>query len=192
MLSYPGEHKLYELDVASSAARIAGGIVLALRMLGVEAEVGGFRGVPREEHLCYLRPGSSDVVVGGFKVSGSAQRRAWGSLLQHGTLLIDFDPEEWLSVIRVSKIMGEELRRYVRGLSSILGYKPKLTMIIEAMIKGLAAALGYNDWYKGSLDSGEAELAYTLYKVKYSKSTWNLKGLEFQLSAGTSSEYLKR
>jgi lipoate---protein ligase len=35
--------------------------------------------------------GTSDVAVGGRKISGNAQARRWKSLLVHGTLLVDFD-----------------------------------------------------------------------------------------------------
>lgn len=35
--------------------------------------------------------GTSDVAVGGRKISGNAQAWRWKSLLVHGTLLIDFD-----------------------------------------------------------------------------------------------------
>ncbi len=35
--------------------------------------------------------GSSDVAVGGRKISGNAQARRWKALLVHGTLLVDFD-----------------------------------------------------------------------------------------------------
>ena len=35
--------------------------------------------------------GTSDVAVGGRKISGNAQAWRWKSLLVHGTLLVDFD-----------------------------------------------------------------------------------------------------
>ncbi len=35
--------------------------------------------------------GTSDVAVGGRKISGNAQARRWKALLVHGTLLVDFD-----------------------------------------------------------------------------------------------------
>jgi lipoate-protein ligase A len=35
--------------------------------------------------------GTSDIAVGGRKISGNAQARRWRALLVHGTLLVDFD-----------------------------------------------------------------------------------------------------
>jgi lipoate-protein ligase A len=83
-------HPLYSMDVASSAARIAEGIAIAVRRLGLEASVRGL-GEPWSSSFCYVSPGSSDVTIGGRKVSGSAQRRDWGVILQHGTLLLRYD-----------------------------------------------------------------------------------------------------
>ncbi len=45
--------------------------------------------------LCFERRSTSDIVIGKHKVLGSAQRRASGALLQHGSLLLrtsDFAP----------------------------------------------------------------------------------------------------
>ena len=58
-------------------ARFAGLIVDSLRRLGLDAEASG----------------RNDILVGGRKVSGTAQRIAGGRLLYHGTLLFDSDPE---------------------------------------------------------------------------------------------------
>jgi lipoyl(octanoyl) transferase len=41
-----------------------------------------------EPFLCFQRRAAGDVVVGDFKVLGSAQRRRQGALLQHGSLLL--------------------------------------------------------------------------------------------------------
>ncbi|HKI19115.1 MAG TPA: lipoate--protein ligase, partial [Isosphaeraceae bacterium] len=39
--------------------------------------------------LCFTDRNPHDIVIGGFKVVGSAQRRRVGSVLQHGSLLLD-------------------------------------------------------------------------------------------------------
>jgi lipoate-protein ligase A len=49
----------------------------------------------------------NDVIVNGKKVSGNAQTRKEGILLQHGTLLLDVDPEKMFTVLKVPK---EKLR----------------------------------------------------------------------------------
>ena len=44
--------------------------------------------------------GTSDVAVGGRKISGNAQAWRWKSLLVHGTLLVDFDFEMAEKILR--------------------------------------------------------------------------------------------
>lgn len=45
----------------------------------------------------------NDIAVGAKKISGSAQTRRGGVLLQHGTILYDLDLEKMFSVLNVSK-----------------------------------------------------------------------------------------
>ncbi len=44
--------------------------------------------------------GTSDVAVGGRKISGNAQARRWKAVLVHGTLLVDFDYELAAAVLK--------------------------------------------------------------------------------------------
>jgi lipoate-protein ligase A len=169
-------HPLARLSVDESAAMIARGIALAVERLGADAGVGGFKGTARGG-LCYVRPGSSDVVVAGRKISGSAQLRAHGALLQHGTLLLRFDPEEWLSVIPVEGMTPKTLASKVAGLYDLLGREVPLARVVEELVRGMAEALGYgDDWREGSLTPRELQLAAQLYKLKYGNSRWNLMG----------------
>lgn len=51
--------------------------------------------------LCFLHPAAGDVLVGGYKVVGSAQRRRRGALLQHGSILLAASSHApWLPGIR--------------------------------------------------------------------------------------------
>ena len=45
----------------------------------------------------------NDVVIEGKKVSGNAQTRKKGILLQHGTILLDVDPEKMFTLLKVPK-----------------------------------------------------------------------------------------
>src|SRR5215469_16571670 len=45
----------------------------------------------------------NDVIVDGKKVSGNAQTRKEGTLLQHGTILLDVDPEKMFTFLKVQK-----------------------------------------------------------------------------------------
>lgn len=45
-----------------------------------------------EPFLCFQRRTDGDVIVGEYKIAGSAQRRRLGAVLQHGSLLLERSP----------------------------------------------------------------------------------------------------
>ncbi len=66
-------------------------IVAALAELGVRAKpFGQTVSVPRsaEPFLCFQRRTADDLIVSGYKVVGSAQRRGQHGVLQHGSILL--------------------------------------------------------------------------------------------------------
>ena len=78
---------LFPKNIIRSYEMICGWIVNGLKTLGIDAV---FSPV-------------NDVLVGGKKISGSAQTRRGGVLLQHGTVLYDLDLATMFSVLNVSK-----------------------------------------------------------------------------------------
>ncbi|MGC9554231.1 MAG: lipoate--protein ligase family protein [Thermoplasmatota archaeon] len=72
--------------VQDSCAAICSALVAGLREMGVEAVFSPL----------------NDVVVNGKKISGSAQTRRHGVVLQHGTVLVDLDAIRMFSLLRVS------------------------------------------------------------------------------------------
>jgi lipoate-protein ligase A len=164
------DHPLYSLTIEESAARIAEGVAEALRILGLDARVGGYKGAGEAE-LCYLRTGSSDVTVDGRKISGSAQFRGYGGLLQHGTLLLDFDPSLWSRIIRVRS--GEELGS-VTSLRAE-GLNVPVSRVMRALADGFSRVLGAGVTYS-PLSPEELEEALLLYEAKYSTMKWNIEG----------------
>jgi lipoate-protein ligase A len=64
-------------------------MVHVLSGLGFNARLRGTAdGARRAEFLCFGRGDDFDVIMGGSKVLGSAQRRRKGAVLQHGSLLL--------------------------------------------------------------------------------------------------------
>lgn len=91
-------------DVQGSYMRICAPLVSALRELGADA--------------CF-KP-INDIEIGGRKVSGSAQTRRFGAIMQHGTLLLDID-ERLLGAL---KVRGAKLAE--RGLA---GHAQRVTTL---------------------------------------------------------------
>ncbi|HVJ68975.1 MAG TPA: biotin/lipoate A/B protein ligase family protein [Caulifigura sp.] len=72
--------------------RVHAALVKLINERGAEARVRGERFTEPEPFLCFGRGDPRDVVLAGFKIVGSAQRRRKGAILQHGALLLEKSP----------------------------------------------------------------------------------------------------
>ncbi|MGQ9787978.1 MAG: lipoate--protein ligase family protein [Candidatus Hadarchaeaceae archaeon] len=117
-------------DIIESYRVICGGIVQGLKNLGLQAE---FRPI-------------NDVQINGKKISGSAQTRRWGSVLQHGTILISPDIRLMFELLKVSpeKISDKFISSVFERVTTVereLGRRPSFEQVREAMINGFEAVL---------------------------------------------------
>ena len=141
---------------------VCGAIVLALKELGIDAE---FKPV-------------NDILVNGRKVSGSAQMRRWGIVLQHGTLVLSNGDNTLFSALKmdIEKIeaRNQKPETYVTSISEITGQEPDLEKIKTAMVKGFEAVFDIEFEESGLIDY-ENELIKQLINEKYGNDEWNLK-----------------
>ncbi|WP_297062242.1 biotin/lipoate A/B protein ligase family protein [Thermococcus sp.] len=145
-------------NVETSYRYLAGPIVDALEDLGLDA---GFSGL-------------NDIVANGKKISGSAQTRRRGIILQHGTFMYATRVEILGKVLRASK---EKLRD--KGISSVW---ERVTTLEREGIKltrweaygllrdSFARAFDIED---GELTEYELELAERLIEERYGRREWN-------------------
>ncbi len=82
LASQPG-HLYMEMHLA---------IARALAEMGLQAEPRGAGDPANRTFLCFSRGDPRDLVIGGNKVVGSAQRRRQGAILQHGSILLGGSP----------------------------------------------------------------------------------------------------
>ncbi len=93
---YPLPH-----DLEGSYLKISGGIVKALRELGLRADMGDEPATAyRAKAACFASGNAADVKVNGRKICGSAQLRKKGSVLQHGTLYLEDRSSIFYSLLR--------------------------------------------------------------------------------------------
>ncbi len=122
-----------------------------LRALGVKVEGGGACRAPRAG-MCFDHATADDLVVGGRKLLGSAQRRRGRWFLQHGSLPLSPDP---LSPGAIS-------------LSELLGTAPTLARVGTAVVK----AFDLGDLRPDALRETEASLAERLARERYGRGDW--------------------
>lgn len=147
-------------DILDSYRVICDGIVRGLEKLGLKGE---FKPI-------------NDVVLGGRKVSGNAQTRRMGCILQHGTILVDLDLKAMFKVLKVGgvKISDKALKSIEERVTSIrreLGKPITLEEVYKALVEGFEEALKAK--FKPSrLTPKEVEEASLLAKSKYGSMEW--------------------
>jgi len=115
------------------------------------------------------------ILLNGKKFSGNAQVRRKGFILQHGTILLDFDPELMYSVLKAPENVGKS--RMVRSVrAKCIGIKNHIenydeAKLINSLERGFQMSLGI-ELEGGTFTDEEKNLAETLVKDKYSNIKW--------------------
>jgi lipoate-protein ligase A len=128
---------------------------VALSDLGVESRL--CEGPQaRGEVLCFLSHTTGDVLVGGCKVVGSAQRKGRGALMQHGSILLRQSPHT----------------PALPGIAELTGRVIEVEELIAAVIGVLSRRCGWvieSGWWS----EREERLAEELQASRYGASGWN-------------------
>tara|TARA_Y100000310_G_C20673087_1_gene811362 strand:+ start:124 stop:873 length:750 start_codon:yes stop_codon:yes gene_type:complete len=120
-------------QVNESYKVIAEALVIALKQLGINAEM---KKQP-DKHatsICFNSSNWYELEVNGKKISGSAQRRINGKILQHGPLLLDFDPELNAKCFKTEN--EQETEKQLKNNITSLKQKATPEQLIEALKKG--------------------------------------------------------
>jgi len=133
----PLDHPALPRDITGSFAYLSAGVVEALRVLGLPAEVESVADNTRDA-LCYVRKQGTNVVVRGRKISGGAQRRTDKAILQHGTIIVRRDEERSARVFRTPI---EDIRARVTSLEEE-GVSVSREKLVEALAASFRRTLG--------------------------------------------------
>jgi lipoate-protein ligase A len=160
-LIMPLSHPLAGRNIRESYVTLCGGILAGLALLGLEASF-----VP-----------VNDILSGGKKISGNAQTRRLGSLLQHGTILLDSDPELMFSLLRVpqekfrDKLIAAAKDR-VTSLRALLGREVPFAEAAAALAGGFRRALSLDFAPPASPSPAEESRARELAAEKFASRDW--------------------
>jgi lipoate-protein ligase A len=148
---------LFPKDIIASYKVICGWIVDSLSLVGINAE---FKPI-------------NDIIANGRKISGNAQSRRGGVLLQHGTILHSVDVDKMFSFLKVSdeKIRDKMIATVKDRVTSV----SQLTDtskddLYRALLKGFTAG---KESYFDSLLKEEISRAKTLADERYRTGAWN-------------------
>ncbi len=146
------DHPRFPPGVLGTYKAIAAGLLAGLRNLGIPAEMvsrgGRYAALVKKSSrapACFSSPSWYEILANGRKIVGSAQRRMKGAFLQHGSILIDYDP-----LIEARVIPGGCGGDVVTSIKRELGREASLDEIQSAMLKGFSEELGMEFEGRGS------------------------------------------
>lgn len=154
--------------ILESYQKICGGIIRGVEMLGISAKF-----VPLND-LVVEKDGIAK------KISGNAQTRRAGIILQHGTILLSVDVDKMFELLKVpdEKLKGKliaDVKQRVTGLSDILKRDVSFDQALAALEKGFFIEFNDCEFVHGELSESEKSLAEKLKNGKYEADVWNRK-----------------
>lgn len=155
-LTYSFITKRYPQNIIESYKWVCDALIISINKLGLDAKFSPL----------------NDIVLNGKKISGNAQTRKRGTLLQHGTILLDVDIEKMFSIL---KVPSEKLR--AKGISDagerVAGLNKTFTEVALALKSGFSEKFGAT-LIVDKITKEEELAAKKLVEEKYITDKWNL------------------
>ncbi|MDR0525184.1 MAG: lipoate--protein ligase family protein [Spirochaetaceae bacterium] len=155
----PEHHPLAGKNIQESYSILAPGIIRGLALLGVSGEFAPI----------------NDILAGGRKVSGNAQTRRRGGVLQHGTVLLDLDVELMFSLLKVPpvKVSGliQDVKDRVTCLKALVGRMVSYEEAESALLEGFRAGLSL-DFSESVLTEEEETQGQLIGRAKFCSPAW--------------------
>lgn len=117
--------------------------------------IDGRTGGDESSFLCFQRRTEEDLVVGGYKVLGSAQRRARHAVLQHGSLLLEASP----------------LAPQLPGVFDLTSKRLDPIEMVDPIAKHLGESLGFH-WVSGQFTDEERQRSEYIESEKFGSTAW--------------------
>ena len=173
---------LFPADILGTYRTISHCIAGGLALLGIEAEMEGNSRAPDGDSLkasCFSSPSRYELLVKNRKICGSAQVRSRGVFLQHGSILMEFNPFKTCDVMLPRS--GDYERQVLRMKQSVTSVSEHTDRAVDvgtvcrALMTGFEKTLGI-ELVKGKLSPEEEELKAVLMTHKYMNERWNMEG----------------
>jgi lipoate-protein ligase A len=157
----PESHPAIPKNIMRSYGRICGAVMKGLRHVGIPSEYAPI----------------NDILTNGRKISGNAQTRKFGAVLQHGTVLMDVDVETMFSVLKVpnEKIKDKliaDVKERVTSIRHCTGETLSFPSVAGAMKRGFEEEFGV-ELIEGTLSDEEWSLAKQFEQESFSTKEWN-------------------
>ena len=119
---------------------IAAGLRAGLQNLGIDVQLAkGIReSLPLppsngDKNPCFISPSRHDLLLGGYKLAGSAQRRLRGSFLQQGSFPLQVDYPQMAAALGIQE---KGLRKTLLSVSQAVGHQVAFDTLCKALKEG--------------------------------------------------------
>jgi lipoyl(octanoyl) transferase len=158
--------------VVAAYAYLSQGLLAALQLLGVQAEMSDEHVKKHPSAACFASSTQADLTSGGFKLVGSAQVWKEDVLLQQGSLPLEDHARDFFDLLQHpdEATRQQAVAIYHEQTTPLHTFAPTVTWneVAEAFQQGFSTFLG-NEFVQDELSDSEWELAQQLAKNKYSQ-----------------------
>ncbi len=160
-LVFPAKGKVVPRGIGPSYRKIAKGFINGLGFLGLDAHLANgrlYQDISSQERrdisACFLTRISSEVLVGGRKLVGAAQRHMDGWVLQQGSLMVDVDRRLWAELLNYPSGLDltgvmDKLKSGMTSICEASGKDMAMAFIKKALLEGLSMALDIRFEHQG-------------------------------------------
>lgn len=157
----PESHPAIPKNILKSYGRICGAVMKGLHHLRIQSTYAPI----------------NDIIASGKKISGNAQTRKIGTVLQHGTVLLDVDVDMMFSLLKVpnEKIKDkliQDVKQRVTSVRHLLGKEVGFYEVSAAMKKGFEDEF-HVELVEGALSTKEMKLAKSFEHECFGTNEWN-------------------
>lgn len=169
--------KLFPDQIIGTYEKISLCLARGLSLLGINAQLADTKAVPAPKDpelapACFSTPSGKELLAGGRKICGSAQTRTAGGFLQHGSLILNFDPLETATLLLAAQTpeQSAKLRRAVVSINEIILSTVSAETVSTVLQRGFSDELGVT-LTEETLTPDEKALSRQLVK-KYESDAW--------------------
>jgi lipoyl(octanoyl) transferase len=174
----------FPTDIIGTYRVISQCIAAGLCQFGIKVELADRRcegGPACLKTSCFSVPSHFELLVQNKKICGSAQVRSRGFFLQHGSLLMTFDPAKTYEVMLPHMEPKEDhvrrLRESITSMSDHLTLDDGMHWKICSALKQAFAEHFNATFREGELTAAEESLKSRLLQTKYRRENWNREGI---------------
>jgi lipoyl(octanoyl) transferase len=183
------ESPLFPPDILRTYRVIGSCLAKGLAGLGIRAQMKADKRPAPDGTLrssCFSFPSRYELLVGGRKICGSAQMRSHGAFLQHGSLLMRFDPLRTCAVMLPHRDVERDaglLQNAITSVGEQAGPSVDEEELCRVLREGFEQVLGVR-FREGSLTPEEERLRDELMTKKYGSEGWNREGRKSEWISG--------